>query len=713
MNCFRPGGRSRVLRRSVAIGILVVLTVLGSLSGGWTAPSAHLSESASKIRAPAAEPITARAPSPNIHIIVPHPTWINVTSSSPRDAPPASWGGSSAYDPLLNETVYFGGCLGISCSTASNQTWVFSHGTWTNVTNFWDAPPARDYASMDYDANMQQVLLFGGSNSTGVDLNDTWLFNGEIWTNVTSPDGGYGPGPAARYGAVMAFDPQPEENGSVLFGGYGVGGWYNDTWVWQGGAGWVPLTPSIAPSSTVYGGMAYDAASEDLILFGGYTEASGYSSQTWEFYSGQWWTTQTSSSPPPRDSFQITYVPSLSGVLLLDGWNGAAELNDTWLYSNNDWTNLTPANSPPAMDSYGFSLDGTGTTPIAVAGANDTLAFNTTWAYEYAPGVNFATNVSTAEVGESVNFTVSAGGGTAPYALALNFGDGTTTFLSNAGTTNYADYAFSHPGTYNVTVNLTDAVGATDSYGPVPFTVTAGIAVVAHAAPTPADVGAAVQFSSFLTSPGKSPVTYLWTFGDGAAATTQNASHAYSATGTYNVTVNATDSDFSTATARLQVTVVGGPTVAVAAAPTQPTAGALTSFYGNVTGGTAPYSYSWAFGGGGTSALPVPQHAFASAGTYTVQVWVNDSAGGTTHGSLSVTVTSGTSSSSLSGYPLWFWAAIAGLVIVAVVGTALLLRRGRGSSGAPPGGATGNPSSPVGGPSPPPQNGPPPTPPTN
>jgi PKD repeat protein len=677
MNALQPVGvgfaRSRRLSRTVPIAVIVCLLMLAAPTGAHPAATASVSSPPSHAVA-ATEHTGAPQASPAIIIIRPHPTWINVTSAAPRAAPPETAGGSSAYDPKDNETVYFGGCIAAG-ACPSNQTWVFADGTWTNETNPFDAPPARDYASMDYDANMKAVLLFGGDGVHGP-LGDTWVFSGGTWTNVTF----YGPGPIARYGASMAFDPQPEENGSVLFGGYSsVLGYLNDTWVWQGGSGWVLLSPSFAPPEVVYAAMAYDAADGYIVLFGGYTYAFGFSAETWELYSGQWWAVSPKNPPLARYIASMVYVPSLSGVLLFGGFNLDDNLvNDTWTFSNGAWVMDAPATAPPVRDSMALALDGTGVTPILIAGENLSRHFNDTWAYEFAPTALLTTNRSAAEVSESLTFTATLAGGTAPYRATFDFGDGSSAVISGAGPTLSVTHVFAHNGSFVALVNVTDAVGAMSTSNTVTLPVSAGPVISAKAVPPAGDVGIPISFESTVVSPGAPPLMYAWEFGDRTNGTGANTSHAYTATGSYGVSVKATDADHGTATASIEVAVAADPTIAVATNPTSLTTGTPATFYANVTGGTGPYSYSWRFGDGGVSAFPVPQHPFSNAGQFTVEVWVNDSVGGSTHGSLTVTVSSPSSSSSgLSSAPLWFWGAIAALAIVAVLGTVLLLRRRR------------------------------------
>src|SRR2546426_241454 len=56
--------------------------------------------------------------------------------------------------------------------------------------------------------------------------------------------------------------------------------------------------------------------------------------------------------------------------------------------------------------------------------------------------------------------------------------------------------------------------------------------------------------------------------------------------------------------------------------PSSPVAGQSISFSGSATGGTSPYTYSWTFGDGGTATGPSVTHAYATAGSYTIQLTV-------------------------------------------------------------------------------------------
>ncbi len=86
---------------------------------------------------------------------------------------------------------------------------------WTEITG--PQPPARVEAAAAWDPKRKRLVLFGGYTWTaGVRerLQDTWEFNGAAWARFSTT------GPAPRSGAAMAFDAELGQ--VVLFGGSGA-----------------------------------------------------------------------------------------------------------------------------------------------------------------------------------------------------------------------------------------------------------------------------------------------------------------------------------------------------------------------------------------------------------------------------------------------------------------------------------------------------------
>lgn len=86
---------------------------------------------------------------------------------------------------------------------------------------------------------------------------------------------------------TMAFDAARQQ--IVLFGGYSPqGGELNDTWTWDG-RNWTRQHPAKSPLSRSGAAMAYDAGRRQAVLFGGERDASSsYMGDTWTWDGRNW-----------------------------------------------------------------------------------------------------------------------------------------------------------------------------------------------------------------------------------------------------------------------------------------------------------------------------------------------------------------------------------------------------------------------------------------
>jgi len=106
-------------------------------------------------------------------------TWTQVAGSGPS----ARYGAMMAYDASTSTWVLFGG---VTTNGYAFDTWTFNGTTGTNVsvgTPGLGAPLGRAFGAMAYHTASTSVVLFGGLNSTN-DMNDTWVWNGSIWTKM-------------------------------------------------------------------------------------------------------------------------------------------------------------------------------------------------------------------------------------------------------------------------------------------------------------------------------------------------------------------------------------------------------------------------------------------------------------------------------------------------------------------------------------------------
>ncbi len=189
--------------------------------------------------------------------------------------------------------------------------------------------------------------------------------------------------------------------------------------------------------------------------------------------------------------------------------------------------------------------------------------------------------------------TISASGGTAPYTYA---------WAPSGGTAATATALCA--GSYTVTV--TDANGCTISQT---YTITQPPALTASTTATPATCGSPNGSATVTASGGTAPYSYSWTPAGGTAATATGL-----IAGSYTVTI--TDANGCTTTATANVANTGGPGATItSSANILCFGGSNGSATVTASGGTAPYSYSWAPAGGtGATATAL------IAGSYTVTV---------------------------------------------------------------------------------------------
>ncbi|MFN2508239.1 MAG: hypothetical protein ABR589_05650, partial [Chthoniobacterales bacterium] len=117
-------------------------------------------------------------------------------------------------------------------------------------------PQERDQASMVFDAERDEIVLFGGNNSQPPQKRkDTWVWNGAKWIERHPAAS-----PSKRFLAAMAYDATRKV--VVLFGGFNPtgpnGGALGDTWIWNG-TNWIQQEPAASPPRRYGAGFAYDA----------------------------------------------------------------------------------------------------------------------------------------------------------------------------------------------------------------------------------------------------------------------------------------------------------------------------------------------------------------------------------------------------------------------------------------------------------------------
>ncbi len=537
------------------------------------------------------------------------------------------------------------------------QGWVL----WNRSTN----PPARDFATMVDDPAEGGALLFGGISAGNVALNDTWLMKGGQWTELcsgTSAPPRCAVSPPARYLAAMAYDP--EERAVVLHGGDGPFNDFTDTWEFANGS-WTNVTKTVqAPQ----GSMTFDAAAGYLLLF-------GTNGQTWKFTNGTW-TMLTPVGRMPSTPGVLFYVGSMRGAIL---WNG-----ETWEFQGGNWSRLGPTVSPPASFSttYGYDsaagyaaffgpggppdnstweyANGTWSNATSMLGAAppgetyaamaydstdgyfvllDELSYrgnaNQTWLLRDPLTVNVTGSSPVRDVGQTVNFTITATGGVRPYSLNVTSAPPGCPVPPRFSNTTVVTCRLNQSGTFEFGVNLTDTLG---SYATVAASLVVNPApsVSVFATPNPTTVGIPVRLDGVVTG-GTPPMNVMWRIG-GVTNTNASWSPTFMGSGTYPAVFTAVDAVGDTISANVSVRVNPGLIVRATESQNVTDVGLRVAWNATAYGGTGPLTYAWEFGDGNSSAVPNPAHTFSRAGVYSPRLWVNDSVGAGTQASLSLLV---------------------------------------------------------------------------
>ena len=164
--------------------------------------------------------------------------------------------------------------------TGSNEVWELAPATpaFTNRTPPQDLPAPRTEHAMAYNPATGKVYMFGGrgDQSSQASLNDFWEWDGKAWTQVVTSNG-----PAAAYGAALAYDPVRKS--LILYGGVDDLIMYGETWEWNGtNRQWAKLETTGNPGPVYLHGMVTDTVRGRILLFGS-GSASGH---VWDWDGG-------------------------------------------------------------------------------------------------------------------------------------------------------------------------------------------------------------------------------------------------------------------------------------------------------------------------------------------------------------------------------------------------------------------------------------------
>ena len=259
-------------------------------------------------------------------------TWV---LQNPLTVPPARFVSAMSTDPPHQNAVMFGG----GGAVLLGDTWTWDGTDWTeHLLVHPNAPSPRFGHSMAYSQDRNAVVLFGGQIAGAVRVDDTWLWDGFSWTDITATL--QLPLPPARVRAAMA-----AADGTVYIAGGSSGIPFADSWRLDPDR-WTQIA-SINSARSSFPGSSYG---EGVVVAGG--NASGVLTAVTEEYdppSLMW--TLGGPLPSPRSSSGASLEPQTGDVILFGGVDQQDVRLDETLRYTGTWALLAPAQMPSARQS--------------------------------------------------------------------------------------------------------------------------------------------------------------------------------------------------------------------------------------------------------------------------------------------------------------------------------------------------------------------------
>ncbi len=320
--------------------------------------------------------------------------------------------------------------------------------------------------------------------------------------------------------------------------------------------------------------------------------------------------------------------PTTGGVPLTVQFTDLSENYPTewlWDFGDGDDTNSTeqnPVHTYTIPGKYSVNL-----TAANSAGNNTGYKTELIDVGYVVPTANFSAEPTYGAIPLTVQFTDLSEN--FPTEWLWDFGDGNYTNSTEQNPV----HTYTEAGTYNVNLTATNIAGNhTESKTGCIIVITTPVADF-NADPTSGNVPLTVQFNDLSEN---LPTSWSWDFGDGDTtnSTESNPIHTYIASGTYSVTLTATNSAGSgveSKTGYINVeSLVPGESAPVASFTTNSSSGRVpyTVRFSDTTTGNVT-SWYWDFGDGGNSTEQNPVHTYVTEGTQTATLWATGPSGTT------------------------------------------------------------------------------------
>jgi hypothetical protein len=181
---------------------------------------------------------------------------------------------------------------------------------------------------------------------------EAWTWDGASWTHRASAPAG---SDFWLFDYGWAYDAARDE--VVVFGGFATGtgaqlGLEQDqTWVWDGTA-WLRREPVSRPSPRRFPGMTYDARRGVVLLFGGSSNDAVFN-DTWAWDGTTWTELRLAANPAPESSiWTMTYDAARDQVVRVGNPTGTGmrEASGTWTWDGSSWTEHEGMHPRPVLN---------------------------------------------------------------------------------------------------------------------------------------------------------------------------------------------------------------------------------------------------------------------------------------------------------------------------------------------------------------------------
>lgn len=259
------------------------------------------------------------------------------------------------HDPVKDRLYLIGGistipCQDLACANSLiDDLWSFNprSRTWTEIADV--LPPREgDAAAMDFQS--RHIVMYQPYFSV---IPATWAYDVEqgTWENRQPANE-----PPGRWGSMMVYDSKADR--SLIYGGgdlndpSGATG-FSDLWAYDYETNtWIERHPTVSPSPHQWSALVYVPTINRTILFGGIAPDGSLLNDTWayDYQHDQWTNLQPENAPPPRMMHYMAFEPATNRLVMFGGFLAAYEqpTNDTWIYdvATNRWSQLFPKDPP-------------------------------------------------------------------------------------------------------------------------------------------------------------------------------------------------------------------------------------------------------------------------------------------------------------------------------------------------------------------------------